>query len=92
MNPSRRSQHRKVYFGLSVSGRVGEAEFDFKAASEIAMLSWMKALISPAWSVLLKARNSIVPFWKTAWRFRRLCVDEHNLLYAEYKNYAEKLL
>lgn len=26
------------------------------------------------------------------WKYKALCGDEHNMLYAEYKNYAEKIL
>ncbi len=39
--PSRRSQHRKVYAGLSVIGRAGLAEATVRAWWEIARQSWM---------------------------------------------------
>ena len=75
MKPSRRSQHRKVYFGLSVTGRVGLAALLVSACALMARHSWIYAFISPAWSVPLKARNSMVcagrSVEKVAWRLSR---------------------
>jgi len=75
MKPKRRSQHRKVYLGLSVCGRAGLAAFVARACALMARQSWMYALILPACSVPLKARNSMVcagrSVEKVAWRLSR---------------------
>ena len=75
MKPRRRSQQRKVYFGLSVTGLVGLADLVVSACALMARQRWMYALIFPAWSVPLKARNSMVragrSVEKAAWRLSR---------------------